>query len=167
MHGLIGTVSNKHWSGETRLLSFEFRLGVKPAEERRGEVFVPLPAQDVAAIRTFLTERGRSETDEVGHVRLTIGPTHIHWEKFYPLGAGRALLNLRRRGIGSRVHHVVVEHLADNYREREIYHSTVSEDRKTQLKAMDIYPTFDVLPIEIYRRKVREYMVKKFGMQFA
>ncbi|MFH1246827.1 MAG: hypothetical protein V1644_00455 [Candidatus Micrarchaeota archaeon] len=164
-NGLVGEISESR-SNDKHGREYKFRLesNLKPREER---IIVPLPAHNIRAIVRFLKSRGHSASDGTGSVALHYDDKRITLGRFMPLGTYNKKGPFRK-GIGTRVHHAIVEHLAETLKGRTIKHQSrekLSRRRILQLEAMGVDITREY-PIEEYRDIVRRYMERKFGMTF-
>ncbi len=170
--GVIATVSiHSHPNfSETSLVKVKFTAGQvkqscrKPVV-RKNRVFIPLsPTQAKQIERLSRTRKG----NWLGFATLLKRrrENNLEWIEFYPTGR-RAIENITRLGIGTRVHHGVTELLAKKFKRYSIEHdATLSAAHKAQLRAMGIKHSTRY-PVEQYAEIVRRYAAKKFGRSFG
>lgn len=158
--GIICTVEPRTpFPGETYLY-FHTSVGhITPSAGNKSKLFIPLPEEKAEQFQRHFSMH------PPGEVFLTVRGNSIQWIKFYPFG-NKDTPPIRGTRVGELVHHAIVEHLADNYPGRTIYHSEeIKHARKKQLEGMKISPGQDY-QIEAYRQLVRRHMEKRFGMKF-
>ncbi len=115
------------------VLMFEIHHG-KKAE--KGQVFIPLTNEQADNLEGF------NRTHKPGYATLTLlhDQKRIKWNKFYPLGMETKEKKPTGMGIGSRIHHAIIEYLAKNYQLQQytLVHDRPSDSRKKQLRLMGI-----------------------------
>lgn len=134
-------------------------------------LFIPLRANQAEALRRY--REAVPETRAPGLVRFHLhhgGDTHLKELEFYPFGehnyAVEGEFKPTRLGIGTLVHHAVVEHLAKRFPGHVISHSPGTlVPRQKQLLEMGIDPKKEYT-IEKYLQIIRRHMKRKYGMIF-
>ncbi len=140
-------------------LYFDIVTGNKPPSSDKTKLFIPIPRKKVKALEKHFA------TNSPGEALVCVTKNSIEWRMFYPFGTIDTK-PLRGTRIGERIHHAIVEHLADNYPNRVILHgSAVTLARRKQLQGMRIKPG-KFYEIEAYRQLVRRHMKKRFRMKF-
>ncbi|MFH1246828.1 MAG: hypothetical protein V1644_00460 [Candidatus Micrarchaeota archaeon] len=167
--GIIARVSERGLPGQGKIISFYFRPG-KRKEASKTRLFIPIPYSDRRALKRYSRRINRPEKIDYGDATIwRYNDGKIEWTNFCPFTSiqpPKSEYRITRRGISSRIHHGLVEYVAEHYKSATIQHdSLLSDDRKLQLKAMDIDHTKEY-PIEEYRDIVRAYMTRRFGMKF-
>ncbi len=158
--GIICTIAPRTpFIEETLYLYFHITLGQRPNPTDKTKLFIPLPQEKAEKLERHFAMH------LPGEVLLKVEKDSIQWNKFYPFGT-REDAPLRGTRIGELVHHAIVEHLADNYPNRKIYHTEgISDKRRQQLLRMQLDP-IETYEIETYRHITRKHMEKEHGMHF-
>ncbi len=143
---------------------FELFFKRKPRLLPKNEFAVKLtPVQRQALEARYQTEPNvLAGHERIGDVRLFFRRKEkiVQWSRFFPLGADPSS-TLLKKGIGSRIHHAITEHAAQQFSNYHIIHdSSIELPRLKQLQAMGIDPYF-TYAMPDYLARVREFMTEQ------
>ncbi len=152
---------DRHELGLLNLEIVRFKMHTGHKAEK-GQVFIPLTNEQADSLEGF----NRTHKTEPGYASLTLlhGEKRINWNKFYPFGTKKQ--GPTGMGIGSRIHHAIVEYLAKNYQldKYTVLHVLVSNSARKQLSRIGIEQTAPHL-FPAYRQLVKTAVTNRFGTE--
>ncbi len=148
-------------SRETHGYKYDLRFVRTAREPTKNELVVKLTRDQNAAIkRAVLAGRSKPKSKKTGHffVFVRSEKQEVQWTAAYPFS--ELDVEPLRQGIGSRIHQVVIEHLAAKFPNYKVQHDAVFRNRRLQLEAMKINPR-KTYPMQEYRKKVSDFMAEQ------